>query len=69
MLHPFRSQDTPVGSATVKGIAGGQKKRLSVGLELLTNPGVLILDEPTSGLDSKAAEDVIRILQATGLIN
>ncbi len=55
--------DVLCGDENLKGLSGGQRKRVSVGLELLTNPAVLLLDEPTSGLDSKVAEDVVGLLQ------
>ena len=38
-----------IGNAMIKGISGGQRKRTSVGIEVITNPHILFLDEPTSG--------------------
>ena len=45
-----------------KSISGGQKKRVSIGVELISNPHVLIFDEPTSGLDSHNALIIIKLL-------
>eukprot|EP01052_Picozoa_sp_SAG31_P022373 SAG31_NODE_1777_length_7299_cov_60.190694_1_plen_433_part_00 len=56
--------DTLIGSEMRRGISGGEKKRTSIGVELVTDPGLLLLDEPTSGLDSFAAVTVVRTLQA-----
>ena len=44
-----------IGGIGIKGISGGERKRTSIGFELVTNPSVIILDEPTSGLDSFTA--------------
>lgn len=54
--------DTKVGDIFVKGLSGGQKRRLSLGLSLITNPILLILDEPTSGLDGAASFEIMTLL-------
>lgn len=43
---------------------GGQKRRLSVASQLVTDPGILFLDEPTSGLDSAASYEVISYIKS-----
>lgn len=48
-------RNTFIGTPTVKGVSGGERKRVCVAMELLTHPRLLFLDEPTSGLDSVTA--------------
>lgn len=55
-------RNTIIGSALVRGISGGQAKRVNIGLAMITRPRVLFLDEPTSGLDSRTADEVIDLL-------
>jgi ABC-type multidrug transport system ATPase subunit len=55
--------NTIVGDNKTRGISGGEKKRLSIGLELLSDPSVIIADEPTTGLDSFQAEKVMKVLR------
>eukprot|EP00388_Colpodella_angusta_P039228 GDKK01046755.1.p1 GENE.GDKK01046755.1~~GDKK01046755.1.p1 ORF type:complete len:978 (-),score=280.35 GDKK01046755.1:296-3019(-) len=62
MMNLMKCADTCVGSIEKRGMSGGERKRLSMGIELLSNPKVLLLDEPTTGLDSKNAEDVCRVM-------
>jgi len=55
--------DTVVGNEMIKGISGGQRKRTSIGAELIVNPAITFLDEPTSGLDTAAAFTVCSVLK------
>ena len=51
-----------VGNEESRGISGGQRKRVNIGLELVADPWVLFLDEPTSGLDSTSCRRVLSAL-------
>ncbi|CAM8984726.1 unnamed protein product [Rhodiola kirilowii] len=53
------SINTRIGGWNVKGLSGGQKRRVSICIEILTRPQLLFLDEPTSGLDSAASFHVM----------
>eukprot|EP00644_Phytophthora_capsici_P016793 jgi/Phyca11/531330/estExt2_fgenesh1_pm.C_PHYCAscaffold_1110007 len=51
------------GSTSERGISGGERRRVSIGMELVTSPQILILDEPTSGLDSSSAHSVVKLIK------
>ncbi|KAG5226652.1 ABC transporter family member [Salix suchowensis] len=54
------AMDTRIGGWGNKGLSGGQKRRVSICMEILTRPKLLFLDEPTSGLDSAASYYVMK---------
>lgn len=56
-------QDTRVGNDIKRGVSGGERKRTSIGIEMITDPSLMFLDEPTTGLDSKSALNVASLLR------
>jgi len=58
-----KSANTIVGNAKVRGLSGGERKRLSIACEMISSPSVIFLDEPTSGLDSYQATQVVETLR------
>lgn len=57
-------QNSRVGSTAAPVISGGERKRVSIGMELAAAPMALFLDEPTSGLDATSASSIMLILKA-----
>ncbi|KAL9247061.1 hypothetical protein vseg_020532 [Gypsophila vaccaria] len=58
-----RCQDTMIGGSFVRGVSGGERKRVCIANEIIINPSLLFLDEPTSGLDSTTALRTVQMLQ------
>ncbi|KAJ2465302.1 hypothetical protein GGI03_002739 [Coemansia sp. RSA 2337] len=56
-------KDSQIGSTKNRGISGGERKRVSIGVELLTDPRILFLDEPTSGLDSNSSQLAVELVR------
>lgn len=63
-LQLTQIQHSPVGDVINPTISGGQRKRVSIGIELAAAPMALVLDEPTSGLDATSALSIIELLKA-----
>lgn len=61
-LELQKCPDTIIGDSFTRGISGGEKKRVNIGIELISDPNLLFLDEPTTGLDSLTALDVVQTL-------
>ena len=55
--------DDIIGDEETRGISGGQRRRVNIGMELAADPSVLFLDEPTSGLDSSTSLEILRLLR------
>ncbi|KAJ2450338.1 hypothetical protein EV183_004360 [Coemansia sp. RSA 2336] len=58
------ARNTRIGNEETRGVSGGERKRVSIGTELLTDPRLLFLDEPTSGLDSNSSELVVELVKS-----
>ncbi|RSL48912.1 hypothetical protein CEP53_009379 [Fusarium sp. AF-6] len=55
--------DTLIGNESFRGISAGEKRRVSLAIQILTDPQVLLVDEPTSGLDAFTANSIVQLLQ------
>lgn len=62
-LRLNKCQNTKIGGPLIKGVSGGERKRTSIGVELITDPNLIFLDEPTTGLDSFTATSVMETLK------
>lgn len=49
------------GGFSVRGISGGERRRLTIACGMIADPDVILLDEPTSGLDAENALSIIRV--------
>lgn len=56
-------KDALVGMPGVGGLSTEQRKRLTIAVELVSNPSIIFMDEPTSGLDARAAAVVMRAVK------
>jgi ABC-type multidrug transport system ATPase subunit/ABC-type multidrug transport system permease subunit len=54
---------TVIGDEGHRGVSGGERRRVSIGIDIIHDPIILFLDEPTSGLDSTSAFMVVKVLQ------
>ncbi len=58
-LNLENAKNTKIGNNVIRGVSGGERKRTSIGVELISDPHIIFLDEPTTGLDSFNAFEVI----------
>ena len=58
-------RNAQVGTPGLSGLSVEQRKRLTIGVELVANPSIVFMDEPTSGLDARAASVVMRAVRNT----
>ncbi|KAI9142394.1 P-loop containing nucleoside triphosphate hydrolase protein [Paraphysoderma sedebokerense] len=61
--------NTLIGDETQRGVSGGQRKRVNIGMELAAVPQVIFLDEPTSGLDATGALKIMKVLRSLTKLN
>lgn len=63
VLRLEKCRDTKIGDGEHRGVSGGERKRVSIGVELVSDVSVLMLDEPSSGLDAFAAGNVVSAIK------
>lgn len=63
LLDKEELQYTQIGDERMRGISGGERKRVNIAMELVGFPSILLLDEPTSGLDSSTSVDLCALLR------
>jgi len=63
LLHLQKCAENVIGSTLIKGISGGERKRVAIAMVMITNPSILLLDEPTSGLDAFTAYSICTTLK------
>jgi len=63
LLGLTHRKNTIVGNELLRGVSGGEKKRVTIGVECMKDPAVWLLDEPTTGLDASAAYEVLRTMR------
>jgi ABC-type multidrug transport system ATPase subunit len=62
-LEIYSVKDNMVGGVMIKGLSGGEKKRTSIGIELVRNCPIIFMDEPTTGLDSSIAKSSVSLVR------
>jgi ABC-type multidrug transport system ATPase subunit len=68
LTHVASSRVGDVGSVRRRGVSGGERRRVSIGVDVIHDPAILILDEPTSGLDSASALHVVEMLSRMAVL-
>jgi ABC-type multidrug transport system ATPase subunit len=63
MIELDEIKDALVGIPGITGISTEQRKRLTIAVELVSNPSIIFMDEPTSGLDARAAAVIMRVVK------
>ena len=58
LLGLSHRKDTIVGNDMIRGVSGGEKKRVTIGVEMMKWPRLFLMDEPTTGLDSSTAVEL-----------
>lgn len=62
-LNLNKARHSIIGGPGLRGVSGGERKRVNIGVQLLSNPSAIFLDEPTSGLDTSTAFSLVRTLR------